>query len=97
MSKADSTDADAQPPTTTETTTPVNWAALWEEFGFDTEDGAGLELVSKSQLIPALECSDQDCPTGQDVIDGAVDQTILVERRTDGGALRGYVHVGGDR
>lgn len=96
MSKTGSadTDADAQP-STTETTTTVDWAALWDEFGFDTENGVSAEHISKTQLRAALECTEQNSASGQSVIDAAVDDVVLVERRTENDVLLGYVHVGG--
>lgn len=81
-----------------ETTTNVDWAALWEEFGFDTPDAAGNEFVSDTALVAALQSTDQ--PLAGDAeghIDEAVDDGVLVKRYDDAGTLRGYSFVGGER
>jgi len=97
MSKTGSTTADAQSTTTADEAQTVDWGDLWEEFGFDSEDGAGCDFISKTQLAAALQCSDQDLEGGwENLIQDGVDDVALVEQRTDAGALRGYVFVGGD-
>lgn len=81
-----------------EDTSSVSWGALWEEFGFDSPDGAGNKMASRIQLKAALQCTDQSVagsPDGQ--IREAVNETVLVEQRSSCGTLRGYAYVGGER
>lgn len=78
--------------------TSVDWPALFAEFGFDTPDVDGNRWVSKTQLVGAVKCSEQGIAgdaTGH--IEDAVEGGLLTEVKADGGALRGYVHVGGER
>jgi hypothetical protein len=97
MSNAASTGQDAQHQSKNESATSVDWADLWEEFGFDTPDAAGNKMASRTQLIAALQSTTQDLagdPLGH--INGARAAGKLVERYSGDEALRGYVFVGGD-
>lgn len=78
--------------------TSVSWSALFAEFGFDTPDVDGNHWVSRTQLVGAVKCSDQGIAgDAKGRITDAVDDGVLSEVRSDGGALRGYVYVGGER
>lgn len=37
----------------------IDWSALWEEFGFDSTDATGNYVISRTQLVPAIETSEQ--------------------------------------
>ena len=70
----------------------IDWAALWEEFGFDTPDANGDLLASRTQLQAALEASDQDISgDAEQQIDDAVDVGDLDEVTLDGKPV-GYQH-----
>lgn len=84
-----------------ETITEVDWSALWDEFGFDTPDAAGTELISQTQLEAALESTRQGSVVDvRNAITAAVDDDTLaaVECQTQAGnqQLRGYHLRGGD-
>lgn len=73
-------------------TTTVDWPALWDEFGFDSPDVVGNEFASGTQLVAAIESSEQDIagdPSGH--IASAVDDGVLHKLTTAGGVTRGYV------
>jgi hypothetical protein len=78
--------------------TDVDWAALWEEFGFGTPDAAGNKCASDTQLEATLQSTDQS-PAGDAIghISQAVASGTLVKCQTKGGTLRGYAFVGGGR
>jgi len=74
----------------------VAWNDLWEEFGFDTVDAVGSRIISKTQLIAAIECSEQGVqgdPLGH--IDDAVDSGPLLKKSSSDGSPQGYILVGG--
>jgi hypothetical protein len=61
----------------------IDWNALWEEFGFDTEDSRGSFVISHTQLEAAIEVSEQDITIdGTSVIQQAVEDDILIEDHT---------------
>jgi len=73
----------------------VDWAALWDEFGFDGPDGAGEAHISKTQLDLALEVTDQAVQGNPvDHISEAVDDEVLLVWEDSGGSLRGYSLAG---
>jgi len=83
---------------TDDSATDVDWAALWDEFGFDTPDAAGNKCASPTQLEAALQSTEQSIagdPEGH--INQAVAGGILVKCRAEGGTLRGYAFVGGEQ
>lgn len=83
---------------TADSATDVDWAAHWEKFGFDTPDAAGNEFASDSQLTAAVQSSDRNIAgDAEGHIDQGVDDSVLIERYTDGGTLPGYTFVGGKR
>jgi hypothetical protein len=74
----------------------LDWSALWEEFGFDTRDAAGCRYASKTQLIAAIESTDQGYSgDAMAAITTAVDDGPVhcVETTAHDGTttLRGYV------
>ncbi|WP_135306391.1 hypothetical protein [Haloarcula amylovorans] len=78
--------------------TDVDWATLWMEFGFDSPDGVGNEFASETQLVAAIQSTEQSVAgDAKSHIQNAVEKAILVERKTEGGITRGYTFVGGDR
>ena len=76
----------------------IDWAGLWQEFGFDTPDAVGSRVASTTQLTAAVDVTDQGVPgdpAGH--IRAAVDAGLLQEVYTEGDAgrtLRGYVLLG---
>lgn len=102
MSESAPTDPDAQPAInvdqTTDSATEIDWAALWDEFGFDSPDAAGTTFASDTQLVAAVQSTVQS-PAGdaRGHIRQGVDDGVLIPRYTDGGTLRGYAFVGGER
>ena len=80
----------------------VNWTALWDEFGFDTEDTHANIYASNTQLVAALECSEQGI-SGEEgaLIRQAVDDGRLHKLTIDGEygeqIDRGYVLDGGQQ
>jgi hypothetical protein len=95
---------EADEPDTEETTDAdyevgdIDWAALWQEFSFETPDAVGSRVVSTTQLTAAVDVTDQGIP-GDPVghIRAAVDAGLLQEVYTEGDAgrtLRGYVLPG---
>ncbi|RLM32666.1 hypothetical protein DVK01_20560 [Haloarcula sp. Atlit-120R] len=102
MSNSAPTETTAQPAVDGEATddsaTDVDWAALWDEFGFASPDAAGNKMASDTQLEAALQATEQS-PAGD--VTGHISQAVasgtLVKCKTDAGTLRGYAFVGGDR
>jgi len=78
-----------------QTTNTVDWGALWEEFGFDTADAAGNQFASGTQLVAAIQSTDQSV-TGdpEGLIKSGVDGGQLHKLTVDRG-LRGYIYTGG--
>jgi hypothetical protein len=79
----------------------VDWRALWDEFGFDTPDATGRLVISETQLLTALESSEQGITGGLgSKIESAVENNTLVECESKGSDnemhLRGYRLVGVD-
>lgn len=76
------------------TTAGVDWAALWEEFGFDTPDCRGSYVISRTQLTLALEASDLATGNPHALIDEAVGEGVLAHVTADGAKgetiTRGY-------
>lgn len=72
----------------------VDWEALWKEFGFDSPDACGNHFASKTQLLAALECTEENCPAGEDVIKRGVRDGPLkkLQKANGNGELstRGY-------
>ena len=78
----------------------VDWGALWEEFGFDTEDACGNLYVSATQLTGAVESSEQNINgDASALISQAVDDGTLHKLTTTGrygeDTQRGFVLEGG--
>ena len=100
MSNSAPTETTAQPAIdgdqTTDSATEIDWAALWDEFGFDSPDAARNKLASDTQLVAAVQSTEQS-PAGDATghISQAVASGILVECTTEGGTLHGYAFVGG--
>lgn len=74
----------------------VDWAALWEEFGFDTPNAIGSIVISKTQLTGAIESSDQNISLStDDAIDWATEHDILLKKEIRGWEgemqLRGFI------
>lgn len=70
-----------------ESSSTVDWEAIWDEFGFGTPDAAGFAGASRTQLELALDCSEQNLTVSvQGAIGGAV----------EGGELDTVGAVGGD-
>lgn len=77
----------------------IDWAALWEEFGFETPDAVGSRVASTTQLMAAIDVSDQGIPGDPAAhIQAAVDADLLHEVYAEsddaGRTLRGYVLPG---
>lgn len=61
-------------------TQAIDWQALWEEFGFDTPDVTGGYVISETQLIGAVEASEQDITgTAREHINNAVESEDLLD------------------
>ena len=76
----------------------VDWTGLWEEFGFDTPDAIGSKLISRCQLIGAIECTEQELSGNpQSIIEAGVEDGPLekIEAITGRGTAitRGYLHT----
>jgi len=70
----------------------VDWAALWEEFGFDTPDATGSKIISDTQLTAALDVAEQPLQgDAEGHIRNALTQETLLEKR-NGNA---YLYIGG--
>lgn len=69
-------------------TDEIDWPALFEEFGFDSEDAIGSILISHTQLVGAIGVSEQD-------IDGTPESNI--ETALSDGVLRYIEKNGGHR
>lgn len=73
------------------TASEVDWAALWDEFGFDTPDAAGDQYASDTQLHAAVEASEQGIDGGaESLIQDAVDDGKLRKLEIPA-TTRGYV------
>jgi len=94
MLAADADDQEADDAAADSDERSVDWEALWEEFGFDSPDACGNHFASPTQLRAALECSEQNCPTGDGVIKQAVREGPLkkLQKANHNGdlAVRGY-------
>ncbi|NLV14387.1 hypothetical protein [Haloarcula argentinensis] len=102
MSNSAPTETSEQPAITGEATddsaADVDWAALWDEFGFDTPDAAGNKMASDTQLEAALQATEQSIAgDSEGHINEAVADGSLVKCRAEDGTLRGYAFVGGEQ
>lgn len=78
----------------------LDWAALWDEFGFGEPDAVGFRGASLTQLRLAIDATDQGVNVAPEVaINDAVDRGEIVPVKTpaDEGtvATRGYCRPGG--
>jgi len=80
-----SEDEETQTESTPQQTDGVDWAALWEEFGFGSEDANGDIYASKTQLRGAIESSDQGIAGDADsLIKHAVEDGTLHKLKAEG-------------